>query len=96
MTGESYSVAWSTFPLSPRRRVVKVIGGIVILRKDGRHFFGQLNLSDHKITRPGLTMCYLLLLRHGEGTDGSSHHIHIPGVLVCLALVSKVARTKYR
>lgn len=39
------------------------------------------NLSDHKITRPGLTMCYLLLLRHGEGTDGSSHHIHIPGVL---------------
>ena len=51
------------------------------------------NLSDHKITRPGLTMCYLLLLRHGEGTDGSSHHIHIPGVLACLALVSKVARS---
>ena len=41
MTGKCYSVAWSKFPVSPRRRVVKVIGGIVILRKDGRHFFGQ-------------------------------------------------------
>lgn len=51
------------------------------------------NRPDHKITRPGLTMCYRLLLRHGEGTDGSSHHIHIPGVLACQGTLSLLTFT---